>query len=224
MPSEEPSGPAPAPGSEPASGEASDTDRSASTEDRERSEHLAQMRRAVALESDGQRALLEGSVDAGHAKLRAASEAYRASWEAAPPAALGRLVGMLKAAIISGPEAGREAAVYTRAELGAPESATGSYLAALDALTTGEDAEVCAAAEGMRAGGDSFARTADALCALAERDGERYAAALRAIVADFEARGAHLTGVAIADTALMLEALAEPRGLASHPASPLLPA
>jgi len=30
--------------------------------------------------------------------------------------------------------------------------------------------------------------------------------------------------VPVADTALMLEALAEPRGLAAHPASELLPA
>jgi hypothetical protein len=42
-----------------------------------------------------------------------------------------------------------------------------------------------------------------------------------AIVADFEGRDEHLTGVPIADTALMLERLAG--GLASRPASPLLP-
>jgi hypothetical protein len=46
----------------------------------------------------------------------------------------------------------------------------------------------------------------------------------RAIVEDFEGREAHLTGVPIADTALMLERLAERRGLAAHPESLLLPA
>ena len=51
----------------------------------------------------------------------------------------------------------------------------------------------------------------------------RYAAAVRAIVADFESRDEHLTGVPVADTALMLERLAEARGLAAHPASALLP-
>jgi hypothetical protein len=44
-----------------------------------------------------------------------------------------------------------------------------------------------------------------------------------AIVADFEGRDEHLTGVPIADTALMLERLAGARGLAAHPASALLP-
>jgi uncharacterized protein len=42
-------------------------------------------------------------------------------------------------------------------------------------------------------------------------------------VADFETREEHLTGVPIADTALVLERLAEPRGLAVYPLSPLLP-
>ena len=43
-------------------------------------------------------------------------------------------------------------------------------------------------------------------------------------MADFEARDQHLSGVAIADTALVLERLAEPRGMAAHPAGPLVPA
>ena len=50
----------------------------------------------------------------------------------------------------------------------------------------------------MRAGGEAFARTADALGSLAAGDRAAYDAALRAIVADFEARDAHLTGVPIA--------------------------
>lgn len=44
-----------------------------------------------------------------------------------------------------------------------------------------------------------------------------------AVVADFESRDAHLTGVPIADTAMLMEALAEPRGLAARPASQLVP-
>jgi hypothetical protein len=59
--------------------------------------------------------------------------------------------------------------------------------------------------------------------ALADRDGERYAHGVGAIVADFEQREAHLTGVRIADTALMFELLAQRRGLGAHPASELLP-
>ena len=44
-----------------------------------------------------------------------------------------------------------------------------------------------------------------------------------AIVADFEGRDEHLTGVAIADTALMFVRLAEARGMAFRPSSRLLP-
>ena len=48
-------------------------------------------------------------------------------------------------------------------------------------------------------------------------------AVLAEIVADFEARDQHLSGVAIADTALVLERLAEPRGMAVRPSGPLVP-
>ncbi|MDX6628451.1 MAG: hypothetical protein QOH00_697, partial [Gaiellales bacterium] len=61
------------------------------------------------------------------------------------------------------------------------------------------------------------------LAALARRDERAYAKALHAVIADFEARDLHLTGVPIADTALVLERLAELRGLAQHPRSQLLP-
>ena len=42
-------------------------------------------------------------------------------------------------------------------------------------------------------------------------------------MADFEARDQHLSGVAVADTALVLERLAEPRGMAARPQSALVP-
>ena len=71
--------------------------------------------------------------------------------------------------------------------------------------------------------GEAFARTGRALAALAASDAPAYAAALADIVADFEARDQHLSGVPIADTALVLERLAEPRGIAARPRSPLLP-
>jgi uncharacterized protein YbjT (DUF2867 family) len=75
----------------------------------------------------------------------------------------------------------------------------------------------------MREGSPPFARAAEAIDALAAGDAERYAGAVRAVVADFEGRGEHLTGVPIADTALMLERLAAARGLAAGVTSPLLP-
>jgi hypothetical protein len=154
--------------------------------------------------------------------MAAAAERYRASWERAGPRSFGRLVGMLKAALIAGDAA--DAARYTREQLEAgADSPPSWYALALAAAALNEDDALARAADEMRAGGDAFARTADALSALARRDSAAYAHALNAIVADFEARDAHLTGVAFADTALMLERLAQARGLAAHPRSALLP-
>ena len=75
----------------------------------------------------------------------------------------------------------------------------------------------------MLAGSEAFGRAAGAVAAIARRDRQAYAGMLAAIVADFEEREEHLTGVAIADTALVLDRLAERRGMAAHPRSPLLP-
>jgi glycerate 2-kinase len=177
---------------------------------------------ALALEAEGQRLLLAGDAAGGAERLEAASERYRASWEHAGPRSFGRLVGMLKAAVIAGDA--RSAAVYAREQLGPDGVSPPSWYAlAIAAAALGDDAEAARAAAQMRGGGDAFARTADALGALARRDAAAYTAALRAIVADFEARPAHLTGVPFADTALVLERLAAPRGLAAYPASSLLP-
>jgi hypothetical protein len=75
----------------------------------------------------------------------------------------------------------------------------------------------------MVAAGGAFARTGRALAALAASDSPAYADALAEIVADFEGRDRHLSGVAVADTALVLERLAEPRGMAARPQSSLVP-
>jgi hypothetical protein len=178
---------------------------------------------AVAAEGRAHRALLAGDTDAARDALREAAGLYRASWEVAPPRSYGRLIGMLKAAVIAGDA--RAEAAYVRAQVEPDaESPAAGYAVAVAALVEGDDGAAEDAAAGMRGASPAFARTADAIAALARRDGDAYGAALDAIVADFEGRDAHLTGVPIADTALMLERLAEPRGLARRPRSPLLPA
>jgi hypothetical protein len=185
-------------------------------------EHRRRQGDAVSTEAAGQRALMAGEPGA-EAAFRRAAALYRESWELAPPGAYGRLVGMLKASVIAGDAV--PAARYAEAQVEDPgESATAWYARALAALVLGDDAGAGAAAARMRAaGGEAFARAADAIAALAARDRAAYAAAVGDIVTDFEARDAHLTGVPIADTALMLERLAAARGLAAGVRSPLLP-
>jgi hypothetical protein len=197
----------------------------------------ALLREAIALERVAQQALLRGDAARSRTLFRDAAERYRASWEAAGPRAYGRLIGLLKASILWGE--GGHAAAYVRREIGEgrrpPVTASGDlratsadfppacYALALAALAQGDDEAALPAIEGMRAGGEAFARTAEALHALAHGDRAAYAAAVTAIVADFAAREDHLTGVAFADTAVMLERLAAPRGMAVRPASTVMP-
>lgn len=179
----------------------------------------------AAIERDGkaQEALLAGDRDRARAAFAEAADLYRQSWEHAPPTAYGRLVGMLKSAVLAG--GGSDQAGYARRALGErdPSSVTASYAQALAALILGDDDEARRWAGRMGSEADAFGRTAEALVALAARDDERYAAALSAIVRDFEARSEHLTGVAIADTALMLTALGARRGMSVTIESQVLP-
>jgi len=178
--------------------------------------HEDAMREAIAADGEAHRALLAGG-DAREA-LRRAAASYRASWEAAPPRSFGRLVGYAKASVL----AGDDPAPYVRAQLAeGADSPPAHWALALAALSAGEDATVHA--EGMRAGSEAFGRAAAAVAALSERDRAAYEQAIAAIVDDFEQREDHLTGVPIADTALVLERIAERGGLAGHPRSALLP-
>jgi hypothetical protein len=75
----------------------------------------------------------------------------------------------------------------------------------------------------MRAANDAFRRAGEGIAAIADSDPQRTAEAVEAIVGDFAERDEHLTGVPIADTALMLVRLAEDRGVQVAVQSPLLP-
>jgi len=175
------------------------------------------MREAIAADAEAQEALLAGA--GAREPLARAARAYRASWEAAPPRSFGRLVGYAKAMILAGDDPSR----YVREQVGEGDSPPSWWALALAALAAGDDAAAARAADGMRGATDAFERAADAVAALAGADRAAYADAVAGIVADFEGRETHLTGVAIADTALVLERLAERRGVAVHPLSALLP-
>lgn len=181
------------------------------------------MRSAIEREGEAQRALLEGDQRAAGEAFAGAAELYWKSWEAAPPGSYGRLVGMLKSAILAG--GGEAEARFVRSELADEEDAspTAAYAQAIAALLVGDDGGAKQSAAGMGAGSDAFGRTAEAIAALADGDGDGFAHSLRAIVQDFESRDRFLTNVPVADTALMLERLAERRGISAAVDSPLLP-
>jgi predicted CoA-binding protein len=176
------------------------------------------MREAIAADGEAYRALLAGQDARG--ALRRAAAAYRRSWAAAPPGSYGRLVGFAKASIL----AGDNPLDYVREQLG-PDDRTppACWARALAFLADGNDERAARAADGMRAGSEAFNRAADGVDALATGDRDAFARAIDAIVADFEAREDHLTGVPIADTALVLDHLAARHRLSVHRESALLP-
>jgi hypothetical protein len=176
-------------------------------------QHLDQ---ALAAEAEAYRADLDGRPSAEH--YRVARDAYLASHAETGPQSWGRLIGALKMAILAGngvEPVGRQAL----AETAAAESPAAAYARALGAVAVGETPDVT---EMLEAGG-AFCQVGDALAAIADGDAERYRRSLDAIVKDFAARDQHLSGVAVADTAMVLERLAGARGLAARPSSPLVP-
>lgn len=185
--------------------------------------HLDRLREALATEARAQTALLAGDDEAARPLFAEAARRYRESWEAAPPGSYGRLIGMLKAAVIAGDA--KAAADYALGQIpddaGSPPA---TYARAIAALVAGDDSTAAGQADAMRAGSPAFGRAADAVTALCARDAEAVAGALSAIVEDFEGRDEHLTGVAVADTAVMFGRLAATRGVAGRVvASPLMP-
>jgi hypothetical protein len=167
------------------------------------------LRDALEAEAEAQRALLGDDDGTASRRFLDAAERYRRSWEQAGETAYGRLVGMLKATILGGGDV-QEAAAYARGQVADPSSPTAWYVCGLAAAIRHDASVMRTAAAGMRPGGPAFARAADVLAALAERDAAAAHAAIAAIHADFAGRDQHLTGVPIADTALMFERLAPP--------------
>ena len=171
---------------------------------------------ALAAEREAYRADLDGRPSGEH--YRAARDAYVASHAETGPQSWGRLIGALKMAILAD-DGVEPIARRALAETASAQSPAAAYARALAAVAVGEAPEVGPMIEA----GGAFRQTGEAIAALAGGDGERYRRSLDAIVVDFAARDQHLSGVAVADTAMVLERLAEQRGIAARPSSPLVP-
>jgi hypothetical protein len=169
--------------------------------------------------------LMAGHGDEAHDWLLRAAETYRRSWDDAPPESWGRPIGAMKSRLIAGDLEGTRADARWALDAGAASSASpiGRYAAALAELVLSRD-EQAAAVSATLAGADVIPpAVTQTLLALAARDAAAYAASIRALLADFEARGDFLEDTSVADTVLALQALAAERGLAVELESPLLP-
>jgi len=167
--------------------------------------------------------LMDGS-DEARDWLGRSAERHRESYEGAPPGSWGRLIGAMKARLLAGDRDGAAAdAAWALDQLGeGVESPIGRYATALALLVLGRDAEAEPLARGLAAA-EFPSDVAAALAGLAAHDADGYAAAVRSVLASFEERDEYLEGIPAADTVLVLQALAAPRGLAVELASPLLP-
>ena len=104
------------------------------------------------------------------------------------------------------------------------ESPIGRYAATLALLTLGRWQEALPVASTLRGLDDFPPDVAEALVGVASADSAGFAAAVVAVIASFESREAYLEDVAVADTAIVLQALAGRRGVAAElPASAVLP-
>jgi tetratricopeptide (TPR) repeat protein len=185
------------------------------------------VRVAMAATGAGLACLMQGRRAEAAGWFARSAERFRESYADAPPGSWGRLIGALKARVLAGDWDGAAAdADWALTQAPAEsDSPIGRYAAVLAFLVLGRDDEALALAESLRAEPpDAFPRpVSDALAGLASRDADVYREGVGNVLVSFEERDAYLEDIPVADTVVVLEALAGRRGLAAHPASQLLP-
>jgi hypothetical protein len=169
--------------------------------------------------------LMGGNTESAREWFARAAERYRESYEHAPPASWGRPIGILKARVLAGDWAGAAADARWTLEQGAAEaeSPIGRYAGCLALLIVGRDGEARAIADGLRTNADFPSHVGDALAMIAAQDPVGYTDAIEAVLESFATRDEYLEDLPVADTVLVLQALAGRRDLAAELSSPLLP-
>lgn len=169
--------------------------------------------------------LMAGNTEAAREWFAKAVERYRESWEHAPPGSWGRPIGMMKADVLAGDWQGaaRDAQWTLEQRAADAESPIGRYAACLALLVLGRDEEARALADGLRTHDDFPPRVGDALAMIAAQDVVGYIKAVEAVLESFEQRDEYLEDLPVADTVVVLQALAERRSMAAALSSPLLP-
>jgi hypothetical protein len=174
----------------------------------------------------GLAALMAGRDEEARTWLDLAARRYRESFADAPPGSWGRPIGALKARLLAGDAAGAEDEARWALEAGAAdaESPIGRYAACLALLTLGRNEDARVHADAIRTRDDFPSAVGDALAMLAAgTDQIGYVEAVEAVLESFEQRDEYLEEVAVADTVIVLQTLAERRDLAAELSSPLLP-
>ncbi len=144
-----------------------------------------------------------------------ACERYRDSWQDAPPGSWGRPIAILKARILVGDWDGAERDSQWTLDQGAGDAVSpiGRYAAALAHAVLREWDDLRIAADALRVDEGFPFDVAGALAFIASPDPVAYVEAVESVLESFETRDAYLEDLPAADTVLVLQALAERRGL-----------
>jgi hypothetical protein len=155
-----------------------------------------------------------------------AAERYRGSFSEARPGSWGRPIGAVKSRLLAGDWDGARADAEWAIDVDShhAESPIGRYAATLALLVLGHDDEALVQAASIQGRDDFPADVADALAALALRDADAYEQAVRSVLRSFETREEYLEDIPVADTVIVLQALAARRDLPIELHSTLLPA
>jgi hypothetical protein len=169
--------------------------------------------------------LMQGDRDGASEWLHRAAARYRESFADAPPESWGRPIGAVKALVLADDWPGAERAARWALDAGAAtsQSPIGRYAAALALLVLGTDAQARVHADAVRTRDDFPHDVGDALAYLSAQDVLGYTEAVESVLESFERREEYLEDVPVADTVLVLQALARRRGLEVPLESPLLP-
>jgi hypothetical protein len=167
--------------------------------------------------------LMQGE-DAGEWLARAADR-WRESYADAPAGSWGRPIGAVKARVLAGDWDGAEdAARWALGEgAAASEAPIGRYAAALACAVLGDWEAARINADAIRIRDDFPRDVGDALAMIAAEDVVGYVEAVESVLESFETRDEYLEDVPVADTVLVLQALAGRRGMAAELESALLP-
>jgi hypothetical protein len=180
--------------------------------------------RANAAYGAGLAHLMLGDRDSARTWLDRAVATYRESWAEAAPDAWGRPIAGMKARLLAGEPADEEARWALDAGAPASDSPIGLYAAALALLVLGDDDAARVHADAIRTRDDFPADVGDALAMIAAgTDAVGYVQAVESVLESFESRTDYLEDVPVADTVLVLQALARARGLEADLSSELLP-
>jgi len=154
-----------------------------------------------------------------------AAERYRESFPDAQPGSWGRPIGAMKNLLRGGDWQGAGAAAERALSEGAAEaeSPIGKYAACLAFLILERDRDARVLADDLRTHDGFPIDVAGALAMISAQDVAGYVLAVESVLESFETREEYLEDVPVADTVIVLQALAAQRNMAADLESDLLP-